>query len=332
MLRVLFLAYFLSFFIVQSKVAQSTLGDYAIMFYNVENLFDCENDSIKQDDEFTPEGDKHWNNYRLNNKIKGISKTILAVNEWNPPAIIGLCEIENNYTLKKLIYNTGLSNLGYQYIHYESMDRRGIDVALLYRKNIFKLIKSSPIQLSDPTEHFYTRDALYVKGIILTDTLHIIVNHWPSRRGGELTTETKREKVARCISSKIDSIRTIEKDPKLVIIGDFNAEIESSSLQHLLSTADIKSELKTRDLRMNAIQGSHKYQGKWSLIDHILISGNWLNNQSYSFNHHIVSLPFLLEEDKTYSGYKPHRTYAGPRYIGGISDHLPVIIKIKKNK
>ncbi|WP_430815012.1 endonuclease/exonuclease/phosphatase family protein [Carboxylicivirga sp. RSCT41] len=318
------------FFIAQFTIAQSITGEYAIMFYNVENLFDCENDSQKQDDEFTPDGNKNWNNYRLYNKIKGLGRTIVAVNEWNPPAIIGLCEVENDDILKKLIYSTGLYNLNYKYIHYESMDKRGIDVALLYRKG-FSPIKSSPILLSDTTEHFFTRDALYVKGAISGDTLHIIVNHWPSKRGGELASETKREMVAKVIASKIDSIKHTDQHAKLVIIGDFNAEMNSPSLQYLLTRSKTDSQLKAREIRMDKVQGSHKYKGTWSLIDHILISETWLNNPVYGFDHRIVSLPFLLETDNTYSGSKPHRTYTGPRYVGGISDHLPVIIKIHKN-
>ncbi|MCU4157622.1 endonuclease [Carboxylicivirga sp. A043] len=305
-------------------------ADYAIMFYNVENLFDCEDDSLKFDEEFLPNGNKHWSNYRLYNKIKGISKTILAANQWNSPAIIGLCEIENENTLKKLIYSTGLSNLGYRYIHYESMDKRGIDVALLYKKGIFNLLSSAPIPQSDSTNHFYTRDALYVKGVIATDTLHIVVNHWPSKRGGELASEIKRERVAQAVTIKIDSIRSKEKAPKLVVLGDFNAELNAPSIKYLLAHSNLDTKLKLSSIRTDAIQGSHKYLGHWSLIDHLFLSADWLSNPAYSFDHKIVNLPNLLEDDKTYSGLKPRRTYAGPRYIGGVSDHLPVIVNIKK--
>jgi endonuclease/exonuclease/phosphatase family metal-dependent hydrolase len=324
------LRYILLLLIPLTGYTQHQSEGYAIMFYNVENLFDCQNDSLKHDEEFMPDGDKHWNNYRLYNKLKGISKTILAINEWNTPAIIGLCEVENESTLKKLIYSTGLSNLGYRYIHYESMDKRGIDVALLYRKSVFNVISSSPILLSDTVQQFYTRDALYVKGVIAGDTLNIIANHWPSKRGGELASEVKRERVAKLIASKIDTIKSKEHRAKLVLLGDFNAELDSPSIVYLLSKTSTNSVLKPENISLTPIKGSHKYQGHWSMIDHIFISEHWLNNQTYSFEHKIANLPFLLEEDMTYSGYKPRRTYAGPRYIGGISDHLPVIININK--
>lgn len=329
MLRLLFISLFVLPFV---SAAQSNDDHYAIMFYNVENLFDCKDDSMKLDEEFLPDGEKHWSSYRLSNKIKGISKTILAANKWDAPPIIGLCEVENENTINKLIFGSGLSNLGYRYIHYESKDKRGIDVALLYRKEVFTILKSVPIPLSDETQNFFTRDALYVKGIIATDTLHIIINHWPSKRGGELASESKREIVAKKIASKVDSIRLIDKQPKLIVIGDFNAELESPSIRYLMSSSSLESHLKVESIRMKPIKGTHKYQGNWSMIDHIFVSAEWLSNQSYSFDHKIVTLPFLLESDKTFSGYKPKRTYAGPRYIGGISDHLPVIINIKKKQ
>ncbi|WP_289055934.1 endonuclease/exonuclease/phosphatase family protein [Carboxylicivirga marina] len=300
------------------------------MFYNVENLFDCKDDSLKADEEFLPEGNKHWASNRFYQKIRGVSKTILAINQWQTPSIIGLCEVENEWTLKQLVYNTGLNNLGYKYIHFESSDKRGIDVALLYKNKEFNLLHSSPIFLSDTSDNFYTRDALYVKGIIASDTIHLIVNHWPSKRGGIMASEMKRQRVSNIIATTTDSIAKAEFNPRLVVMGDFNAELTSPSIKYLLTEAGINSQLNPKDISSKLIKGSYKYQGQWSLIDHIFLSKHWLDDEQYSFKHEISNLPYLFEKDETNSGIKPHRTYAGPRYIGGISDHLPVIINISK--
>ncbi len=322
----------LSFLISLSTQAQTVdSSEYSILFYNVENLFDCRHDSLKDDTEFLKGGLKNWSPHRMYQKLNGISKVILASNGWNTPSLIGLCEVENAYVLNQLIFHTGLNNAGYRFIHYESPDKRGIDVALLYKQNEFKVLEFSPVNASDTSTHFYTRDGLYVKGLIKnTDTLHVFVNHWPSKRGGALASEEKRIRVATSISNKIDSIQVINKKSKLIVMGDFNAEYDSPSVQKLVKKHKLKSILQTNKLALRRIAGTHKYQGQWALIDHILISEHL--TKSKKIMHKIIELPFLLEDDLSYSGVKPKRTYAGPRYIGGISDHLPVIISIKSKK
>ncbi|MBR8537305.1 hypothetical protein KDU71_17180 [Carboxylicivirga sediminis] len=305
-------------------------NSYSVLFYNVENLFDCKNDSLKNDEEFLYNGDKRWSHNRMYKKLTDVSKTILASNGWNAPALIGLCEIENEWVIKQLIYNTGLSSLKYNYIHFECDDHRGIDVALLFKREVFTPLLSAPIKLSEPGSEFFTRDALYVKGVIATDTIHLVINHWPSKRGGSLQSTHKRTRVAQGITAHIDSIKQIETNPKLMIIGDFNAEYTSDVLQSFITKNDIESQLKPNDISNHRIGGSYKYQGQWSLIDHIFLSKNWLENRNYNISHRIVSLPFLLEDDLTFSGVKPYRTYVGPRYNGGVSDHLPVLLNIKR--
>ncbi|MCU4175201.1 endonuclease/exonuclease/phosphatase family protein [Carboxylicivirga sp. N1Y90] len=307
--------------------------DYSILFYNVENLFDCDNDSLTNDDEFTPTDYKHWTPYRFYQKVNGISKVILSANAWNPPQIIGLCEIENTYALKQLIYHSGLNNQSYRYIHFDSPDKRGIDVALLYRSKYFAPIESYPINCSNTESSYYTRDILYCKGVMLqSDTLHIFVNHWPSKRGGELASEKKRIVVAERIAEKVDSIYHTDIKAKIIVMGDFNATMNAESLHSLITHQNLCSILQVKSISNKPIAGSHKYQGEWSLIDHILISEGLANSQSLKFEHEIIQFNYLLEEDKSYSGFKPRRTYAGPRYIGGVSDHLPVILKVKKRK
>lgn len=304
------------------------------MFYNVENLFDCEDDSLTRDEEFMPDGDKHWTYYRMYQKVKGISKVILASNGWNPPAIIGMCEIENAAVLKKLIYTAGLNHLDYRFIHYDGADRRGVDVAILYRTSHFKYLTSKSICVSDTAIKLWTRDVLYVKGVIPNgDTLHVMVCHWPSKRGGALQSEHKRVHVAKQISMQIDTIFLQQPHASIVVMGDFNAELESESLQLLLKGKEsgLNCLVDTDHLWGKKIAGSHKYQGHWSLIDHLLIS-HGLVESAIDQHFRIVDLPFLLEDDLTYSGLKPKRTYVGPRYLGGVSDHLPVMLNMTLKK
>jgi hypothetical protein len=320
-------------FFCQLALTQKPVSNqYSILFYNVENLFDCKNDSIKNDDEFLPDGDKRWTSKRMYSKINGIGKTILASNKWETPALIGLCEVENEWVLKQLVYYSPLSSLKYGYIHFESQDKRGIDVALLYQKTQFTPLESVSINLTNPRQNFYTRDALYVKGIISSDTLHIIVNHWPSKRGGAIQSEPKREAVAKVIRAKIDSIQAKHFAPKLIVMGDFNASQEAPSMQILLRDSDLTSGLDEKSLRNKSIGGTYKYQGEWNTIDHILYSKRSFNKGNYRLRQSIVNLPFLIEDDTSYSGAKPKRTYLGPRYLGGVSDHLPIILTIEKTQ
>ncbi len=168
---------------------------FRVMFYNVENLFDTKDDSLTSDEEFLPDGDRHWNTNKFYKKLNNIYKVILGVGEWNPPAIVALCEIENRFVLNQLVYQTPLKKFDYKVVHFESPDRRGIDVAMLYRKELFHVDTAFPIQINFPfDENSKTRDILYVKGSFdKKDTIHFFINHWPSRYGGYMQTKPKRE-------------------------------------------------------------------------------------------------------------------------------------------
>ncbi len=324
---------YIFFFSVDGQI-QSEDHSFNIMFYNVENLFDCEDDSLTRDEEFMPEGDKHWTVSRMYRKLQGISKVILASNGWNPPAIIGMCEIENKAVLKKLIYTAGLNHLGYRFVHFDGPDRRGVDVAILYRTSQFKCLTSKSICVSDTTIPLLTRDVLYVNGIIPSgDTLHVMVCHWPSKLGGALQSEHKRLHVAKQISLQIDTILRRDPHANIVVMGDFNAELETQSLQSLLQGegAVLNCLVDADQLWGKKIAGSHKYQGQWALIDHVLVSDAFVESV-FDPCFKIVELPFLLEDDLTYSGVKPKRTYVGPRYLGGVSDHLPVLMNMTIKK
>lgn len=212
--------------------AQNNKQSFKIVFYNVENLFDTANDSLTNDNEFTPKGERYWSNKKLNNKINKIAKTILAIGEWNPPDIIGLCEIENSFVLKKLTEHHLLKHLDYRSIHKESPDHRGIDVALLYRKYIFTPEKYNciPIVTSD-NDTLKTREILHIKGKLgTTENLHIFVNHWPSRYGGLMETAPLRKLTAQHVKDAINIVLQEDHRAKIICMGDFNDQPWDSRL------------------------------------------------------------------------------------------------------
>jgi predicted extracellular nuclease len=309
-----------------------------MMFYNVENLFDTEDDSLIKDEEFLPEGDKHWDNYKYFEKLKHISKVVLNTG-WEVPAIIGLCEVENRGVLEDLTRKTPLVKFEYQIIHEESPDRRGIDVGLLYRKDIFKPIshKAIPIHFADNPD-YKTRDILYAKGTIGKDTLHIFVNHWPSRWGGQAASEPRRVFVASVLRHYVDSLFQISPKTKIIITGDFNDGPENKSISEILKVAKSPEELATPFLfnfmysMKKQGKGTHKYKTEWNTLDQFIVSSGMLAD---TLGLHvtlksatIMNNDFLLEKDPFNPGEKPYRTYAGPRFLGGYSDHLPILLEM----
>ncbi|HBX53715.1 MAG: hypothetical protein A2275_09355 [Bacteroidetes bacterium RIFOXYA12_FULL_35_11] len=315
-------------------------GYFRIMFYNVENLFDTENDPIKNDDEFLPEGARHWTPDKYKEKLKNIAKVIVAVGGWNPPAVVGLCEIENRKVLEDLTKKTPLSELKYSIIHYESPDFRGIDVAMLYRKEEFKPVYSRPIPLNFEDGR-KSRDILYVKGITSkNDTLHIFVNHWPSKYGGAMETEPKRYFTAEVIKKTCDSIFNSNLYANIIIMGDLNDTPEDVSVREKLKAhtsyhyfASTELYNLTYNTHYKYGLGSHKYQGEWSLIDNIIVSGALLNKKNKIYttveDAKVFNAPFLLKKDERNVGFQPFRTYMGFTYQGGFADHLPVFLDLR---
>jgi len=312
-----------------------------LMFYNVENLFDTKNDSIKNDDEFLPTQGKFWTPRKYYTKINQISKVITAVGGWDPPAIVGLCEVECRYALNSLVYYSALKKLNYKIIHKESPDFRGIDVALLYQEKKFNPILYKAIEIKFPfAPEKTTRDILYVKGTTKNkDTLHIFINHWPSRWGGQLKSEIKRTYVASVLKKATDSIFDTNKNAKIVIMGDLNDYPDNKSLTDVLQAKRKFENIKSNQLynlaayiQKNTKIGTHKHHGVWGVLDQIIISGSLFNknNKTYTSKEdaHIFNADFLLTDDKSYLGKQPFRTYLGFKYIGGYSDHLPVYIDL----
>jgi predicted extracellular nuclease len=322
----------------KSKIEQERL--LRIMFYNVENLFDTEDDSLKMDKEFLPDEIRNWSKFRYSQKQSQLSKVITAVGGWSPPELVGLCEIENRSVLNYLTRQSPLYVFGYQIIHQESPDARGIDVALLYQPKSFKPVSTEFIPVNYPVNKRKTRDIIYSRGIIPNhDTLHVFVNHWPSRYGGQLESEENRIYVAGLLKHKTDSILDNNPQALIVIMGDFNDEPDNTSLIKTLNALPAYDSLQTKqlvnlsyELRYTNNQGSHKYQGQWTLLDQVIVSGALLNKSRNTYTTPekltVVKASFLLEPDEAYLGDKPYRTYVGFKYNGGFSDHLPVFIDL----
>lgn len=329
----------------ENKISFGKPSDvYRIMFYNVENLFDVDNDSLTNDEEFTPDGVRYWTEYRYKQKLNNIYKVIVALGGWELPQIVGLSEVENRKVLDDLLNYTPLYKSDYKIVHYDSPDRRGIDVALLYRSSFFTPFFHTPINVKWPVNigTGTTRDILLVSGVTNNgDTLHIFVNHWPSRWGGQMETEEKRMYVAQLLKKQTDSIFKADSDARVIIMGDLNDYPTDRSL-----TESLKAETQFTNIKSNKLynlsyylqevkkEGTHKYDGRWGVLDQIIVSGTLLDTTNMIYTSiddiHIFSQDFLLEKDDKYTGNKVNRTYIGYKYHGGYSDHLPTYLDIRR--
>lgn len=314
--------------------------DFSFVFYNVENLFDVKDDILTNDDEFTPEGVKAWTYEKYHRKVDHIARVLVGVGAWELPALVGLCEVENKKVLYDLTAHRLLVENGYHIIHKDSPDRRGIDVGLLYNESIFYPISTKWYEVVFDTDTSQkTRDILYVKGQINEgDTLHIFINHWPSRWGGVAATQGKRVEVAGMLKEITDSLFLAEAAPNILIAGDFNDTPADSSLLRVL---DAREEMGDKQdglvnlmypMHVKGGMGTLKYRENWEVFDQIIISTHNMeleHSKLFLNGPYIYQADFLLCEDERYLGMKPFRTYSGPRYHGGFSDHLPVYIRFQ---
>jgi predicted extracellular nuclease len=305
---------------------------YRIMFYNVENYFDAVHDTSLAYNEFTPNGDLHWTNNKYIKKRNNIYKVIKAVGGWGKVALIGLVEVENEFVISDLISNTPLAKEGYDYVHYESNDFRGIDVALLYLKSNFKILFSEKVVIRNPQNpNFTTRDMLYVKGILGNDTVHVIVNHWTSRYRGYLESEPLRMLASKRLIRLTDSICKTNTKANILLMGDFNDNPDNKSIQ-LIKNSDNCNFKNIELISTNPeVNGTLKYKSNWSNFDQFLISNSLLsgsNGIECLKKGHIFDADFLLEKDLKYFGLKTNRTNIGFKYHGGFSDHLPIYIDV----
>ena len=297
---------------------------------NCENLFDCRHDSLKNDTEFLPDGAYHWTRTRYWQKLDRIGQTILScgVKEqtWQLPDMAALCEVENDSVLHDLTRRSLLRNARYDYVMTNSPDERGIDVALMYSPYSFRLIGSHSVRVKPIKGMRPTRDILYASGVTASgDTLHVIVAHLPSRRGGEKYSRPFRMMAARQVAAVIDSIyNKVSAEAKIVVAGDFNDYSNSESMQLLCSKRMIGVSKGAKG--HNGAKGTYRYQGLWGSLDHILVS---IPLADIATECYVNDAEFLIERDEKYGGVKPRRNYLGPRYLNGFSDHLPLVARFQ---
>mgnify|MGYP001800936482 CR=1 FL=1 len=309
-------------------------------FYNFENLFDTEDDPNIRDEEFTPEGSKRWTPELYQEKLDHLAEVISQIGTDLTPdglAILGTAEIENRKVLEDLVKHRKLRSRNYKIVHFDSPDKRGIDVGLIYQPKYFtpthvEAIKVNPILPSGDT--LFTRDVLLVSGLFDGDSLHVLVNHWPSRRGGAKRSQPLRNLAAMSNKMAIDKIRKRDPDARIVIMGDLNDDPTSPSVKDVLQ-AKSKPKKTAKDELFNPMHeyykkgiGTTAYRDAWSLFDQIILSGSLLNPRDNGYRYYkaeVFNKPYLTQKTGQFKGY-PMRTFVGDEYRGGYSDHFPVYI------
>ncbi len=334
------LAFFTSFVFAQKKEYKAAI----ISFYNLENLFDTVNNPLTNDEEFLPGGVRNYNTAIYYDKLDRLAKVISQIGtEISPdgPAILGVAEVENDTVMKDLASHALIAKRNYQVIHYDSRDARGIDVGLMYNPRYFKPEASGKIYVQIPggsKDAFFTRDILWVKGRLDGEPVHVYVNHWPSRSGGEQRTAPAREAAAQACRTHIDSILAAEPGAKIIVMGDLNDDPTNASVAAVLNAKGKRKEVRSGELFnpwMDLYRkgyGTLAYQDAWGLFDQIIISENWLERQQQGFYFHqqqIFNRPWLVENRGRYKGY-PMRTWDGNTYRGGYSDHFPTYLVMLK--
>jgi exonuclease III len=314
---------------------------FRVMFYNVENLFDTKDDSLKSDNDFLPDGNMRWTPWKYWEKLRNITRVITAVGEMQSPALVGMCEVENDSVLFDLTQRSPLRMQDYSYIVSNSPDERGIDVALLYQRHQFRLLDYKEYTLTLNKQFPRpTRNILHAVGNLINgDTLDVFVCHFPSRSEGQKETEPFRVAAATLLRKKVDSLFHLRDNANILIMGDFNDHPDNISLSVTLQAKvqeerpDNKSLYNLFYKHLNEPEfGTYKYQGRWEVLDQFIVSGNMLTPSNRTSivdsNAIIFKADFLLEDDSRYYGKKPFRTNLGPRYQGGFSDHLPIYMDV----
>jgi len=319
-----------------------------IGFYNLENLYDTLDDPKTNDEEFTPAGQRNYTSSIYWNKIDKLASVIVKMGtdegiKWaDGISVLGVAEIENKSVLEDLVKHESLKNRNYQIVHYNSKDIRGVDVAFLYNPKYFTVEESAPLYVKLPggsKDSYFTRDVLWVKGKLDGETVHLYVNHWPSRLGGEERSAPGRAAAALVCKQHMDSIIAVDGNQKFVIMGDLNDDPTSASLTKVLKTKDKIEDVKEGGLYNPWVDfykngyGTLAYQDAWGLFDQIVISNKWLDKKQEGFFYYkpyIFNREFMTENVGRYKGY-PMRTWDGLLYRGGYSDHFPTyIVMVKK--
>ena len=315
----------------------------SIGFYNLENLFDTVDDPKIDDSEFLPDGKRAWTEEKYKEKLANMAYVISQIGIEDAKAglsVLGLSEIENRKVLEDLVKEPAIASRNYRIIHYDSPDPRGVDVALLYNPSHFKYLESRAIPMYENRElsSRKTRDILHVKGMLGDDTIHIMVNHWPSRGGGEELTAPLRNHGAKHNRRVYDELLKIDPNVKFITMGDLNDDPINESVTGFLRAKSSAKKLRSGDLFnpfydfYNRGQGSNAYRDSWSLFDQIIISEGLVNKKNPGFYYlkaNIFNKKFLVQPSGQYKGY-PFRTFSGDTYQGGYSDHFPTYILLVK--
>lgn len=343
MKRLFLLCLFAGFlFSANAQKAQYKIG--AIGYYNLENLFDTLDAPGVRDEEFLPDGKRLWSPERYLEKLNNMAKVISEVGTDLTPdglAILGVSEIENRTVLEDLVVHPKLKERNYQIVHYDSPDERGIDVGFLYNPKYFEVTRSKPypVMLYDKNaERDFTRDVLLVSGNFDGEPIHIMVNHWPSRSGGEKASQHKRAAAAKVCKMLADSLANAEPFSKILIMGDLNDDPTSPSVKNVLQGIGQKNKVRKGNL-YNPWWDIHRrgfgtlaYRDSWNLFDQIIISHGLITKKSGGYKYYkanIFNKKYLIQKTGRYKGY-PFRTFGGDKYQGGYSDHFPVYVVLLK--
>ena len=319
---------------------------YMVAFYNLENLFDIYDDPETHDEEFTPNGVKQWNEIKYQKKLSNMERVLFDMAAINKeyPVVIGVSEIENRSVLEDLVSQPKLKGANYRICHYDSPDARGVDVAFLYRADVFKLEGSDNIKLEvAELPNFRTRDLVVMWGTIEGEPFYFLVSHWPSRLGGKEASQFKRDACAKQIREIKDSLLTANPATKVVVMGDFNDDATDASLVKVMGAKGKEKDLQKGDFfnpyfqMLRAGLGTLAYQDRWNLFDNICVTENLLNDEEgklklikgKKFYGNIFKKPYMLQQEGQYKGY-PLRTFVTNNFQNGFSDHLPVFIYIGK--
>lgn len=313
-------------------------------FYNLENLYDTINDPLKNDEEFLPESLRLYNSSVYWDKLNRLSTVISMMGKEMSPdglALVGVAEIENDTVLADLVKQPELKDRSLKFVHYNSPDIRGVDVGLLYNPKYFRVLNSAPLFVKLPggsKASYFTRDILYVKGILLGDTIHVFVNHWPSRVGGEERSIPARAAAAMVCKIKIDSLSAIDPATKIIVMGDLNDDPISPSVTEVLKAKGKAEDVQSPELFNPWVSmykkgiGTLAYQDSWGLFDQIILSSGWLNKEQKGFAYYKASIfnnEFMVQKTGRYKGYAK-RTWDGTTYNYGYSDHFPTYITLLK--
>ncbi|MCB0695728.1 MAG: endonuclease/exonuclease/phosphatase [Chitinophagaceae bacterium] len=310
-------------FVLGSCEAKDNKKSYTVAFYNVENLFDTVDDPATNDDEFTPKGAYRYTEKVYKQKIHNIATVIGKLDA----AIIGLAEVENSTVLNELIQQPELQKRHYKYAWFNSQDPRGIDVALLYDTDIFSLVRSYTIPVK--MKGLHTRDVLYVCGVLQDDTIHILVNHWPSRREGVRESEPKRIAVAKVNKKVVDSLLGRNSQSNIIIMGDMNDNPDNNSIAQVLG-ASSKGKLNNPWLSgFQSGKGTSVYQKQWDHFDQIIISRSLSGNKGLHMESAKIFDADFIRNTKFEDAY-PLRSFKGYNWVNGYSDHLPIYIRLIK--